>query len=68
MTEPHKDEFDEVIMVTLPRKDYVVMREIISERQAMKGLKRWLTAVLFWTTGGALSLFGVYEALRRLGE
>lgn len=59
---------DEVIMVTLPYKDYKVMREMISERQAMKGLKRWLTQVLFWLAGGGMSLFGVYEAFRRFGE
>lgn len=64
----HIDQGDEVINVTLPMKDYQVMREIIAERQAMKGLKRWVTNIVFWLAGGGMTLFGVYEAFRRFGE
>lgn len=56
---------DEVIEVRLPRKDYLVMREMIEERQAMKGLRKWLQEKVFWLAGGLLSLIGVFEALRR---
>lgn len=59
---------DALVTVTLPLRDYKVMREMISERQAMKGFKRWITSVLFWLAGGGMSLIGVYEAFRRFGE
>jgi hypothetical protein len=41
------------------------MREMIEERQAMNGLKKWLQGKVFWLAGGLLSLIGVFEALRR---
>lgn len=58
---------DEVITVTLPRKDYEIMREMIEERQAMKGLKKFLQTKVFWLAGGVLTLLGIYEILRRYG-
>ena len=42
MTE-HDTWDDEIIEVKLPRKEYKIMREIIEERQAMNGLRKWLT-------------------------
>jgi hypothetical protein len=58
---------DEVIQISLPRKDYKVLRDIIEERQAMNGLKNWITTRLFWLASGLLALFGVYEAFKRFG-
>lgn len=66
MTEEIKD--DEVIEVRLPRKDYKVMREMIEERQAMNGLRKWLTTKVFWFAGGLLTILGLFEAFRRFGE
>lgn len=62
------DKDDEVIEVRLPRKDYLVMREIIEERQAMNGLRKWLTTKVFWFAGGLLTVLGLFEAFRRFGE
>ena len=59
---------DEVIEVKLPRKDYIVMREMIEERQAMNGLRKWLTTKVFWFAGGLLTVLGLFEAFRRFGE
>jgi hypothetical protein len=56
---------DVVVEVRLPLKDYLVMREMIEERQAMNGLKKWLQGKVFWLAGGLLSILGVFEALRR---
>ena len=59
---------DIIIEVSLPLKDYKVMRELIEERQAMEGLKRWLSSRVIWVAAGVISLVGAFEALRRLGE
>jgi hypothetical protein len=59
---------DEIIEVRLPLKDYKVMREMIEERQAMTGLKKWITTKFLWAVGGLLSILGLIEALRRLAE
>lgn len=59
---------DVVINVQLPLKDYLIMREMIEERQAMNGLRKWLTTKVFWFAGGIMAVFGVFEAFRRFGE
>lgn len=59
---------DEIIEVRLPLKDYKVMREMIEERQAMAGLRKWITTKVLWLVGGALSVLGLVEALRRFAE
>lgn len=61
----HEQE-DTVIDVTMPKRDYDVMREMIAERQAMSGLKKWLTTRVFWLAGGILSIFGLVEVFKRL--
>lgn len=59
---------DIIIEVKLPLKDYKIMREIIEERQAMNGLRKWLSQKVFWLAGGALTCLGLFEAFRRFGE
>lgn len=64
--DPNKD--DEVIVVSLPLKDYKIMREIINERKAMDGIKLWFTSRVMWIVGGILSFVGLVEAFRRFGD
>jgi hypothetical protein len=59
---------DVIVQVELPLKDYLIMRELIEERQAMNGLRKWLQNKVFWLAGGVLTLLGVFEILRRIGE
>ena len=59
---------DIIIEVKLPLKDYKIMREIIEERQAMNGLKKWLNGRVLWLAGGVLTCLGLFEAFRRFGE
>lgn len=59
---------DIIIEVKLPLKDYKIMREIIEERQAMNGMRKWLSTKVFWLVGGILSCLGLFEAFRRFGE
>ncbi len=59
---------DEIIEVRLPLKDYKVMREMIEERQAMTGLRKWITTKFLWAVGSILSVLGLIEAFRRFSE
>lgn len=59
---------DVIIEVKLPLKDYRVMREMIEERQAMRGLRKWLSSRIIWVAAGIITIVGAFEALRRLGE
>lgn len=61
-------EEDVIIEVKLPLKDYRMLREILEERQAMNGLKKWISGKIIWLAAGIITLVGAFEALRRLGE
>lgn len=63
------DERDDIIVnVRLPYKDYKIMRELIEERQAMTGVKKWVTGNVFWLCGGLLSVVGLFAYFRGLGS
>lgn len=64
---PH-DPNNDIITVRLPVRDYKVLRTILDERQAMNGLKLWITSRVIWFAAGIITLVGAFEALRRLGE
>lgn len=71
MTETIKNDVEKndiVVEVRLPLKDYLVMREMIEERQAMRGLKKLIQGKVLWLAGGIISLLGAIEALRRYAE
>lgn len=59
---------DVIIEVKLPIKDYRIMREMIEERQAMDGLRKWLSTKFLWAVGGVLTTLGLIETLRRFSE
>lgn len=59
---------DIIIEVKLPLRDYKVMREMIEERQAMHGLRKWISSRLIWAAAGMITIVGGIEALRRLAE
>jgi len=63
-----RSDLDVIIEVKIPLKDYKILRDMIEERQAMNGLRKWLTTRVFWFTGGLLTILGIFEAVRRLGE
>jgi len=63
-----RSDLDVIIEVKIPLKDYKILRDMIEERQAMNGLRKWLTTRVFWFTGGLLTILGLFEAVRRFGE
>lgn len=65
---PEYNKDDAIISVQLPYKDYKVMREIIEERQAMNGVKKWLTGNVFWLCGGLLSVLGLFAYFKGIGS
>lgn len=65
MSENHEDV---IIEVKLPLKDYKILRDMLDERQAMNGLKKWISSRIIWVAAGVITMVGAFEALRRLGE
>lgn len=63
--ETHVDPQDEIVTVRLPKKDYEVLRELIGTRQALSGFKKWLQTGFLWAAGSLLTVFGLYEVLKR---
>lgn len=59
---------DVIIEVRLPLKDYKMLRDMLDERQAMNGLKKWISSRIIWVAAGVITMVGAFEALRRLGE
>ena len=59
------DKQDEIINVSLPRKDYETLRELIETRQALSGFKRWLQTGVLWAAGAFLTVFGLIEVMKR---
>lgn len=56
---------DEVVVVTLPAKDYQLLRELIGERRALIWMKKWFqTGVIFIIGGTIASIFGLWETLK----
>ena len=39
--EPEDNENDEIIQVRLPRKDYLVLRQMIDDQSALEGVKKF---------------------------
>lgn len=61
------DKNDIIVNVRLPYKDYKVLRGLIEERQAMVGVKKWISGTIFWLAGGLLSVLGLFAYFKTLG-
>lgn len=61
----HIDKQDEIVNVSLPRKDYETLRELIETRQALSGFKKWLQTGILWAIGAILTVFGLLEVMKR---
>lgn len=62
------DKQDEIINVSLPRRDYETLRELIETRQALSGFKKFMQTGILWVAGSILTLAGLYEILKRYGS
>lgn len=52
---PEITDDDEIVTVTLPRKDYLVLREMIEQRNSLNWIGKYFTNVLFVLAGGILT-------------
>ena len=52
---PEIPDEDEIVTVTLPRKDYLVLREMIEQRNSLNWIGKYFTNVLFVLAGGVLT-------------
>lgn len=68
MEETKLIEDDQIVTVQLPLRDYKVMRELIDERQAMKGVKKWVQNTIVWAAAGLLTIFGLVSYFKEYGQ
>lgn len=60
------NEQDEIINVTLPKQDYVIMREMIDKQKSLNWFGRYARNVLFVAAGGLLALLAFGEQFKLL--
>jgi hypothetical protein len=59
-------ELDEVINVTLPKADYIILREMLEKQKSLNWIGKYVRNILFVTVGGLLSLIAFGEQLKKL--
>lgn len=64
MSENPQDK-DEIINVTLPKQDYVIMREIIERQKSLNWIGKYFRNVLFVAAGGLLTLVAFGDQIKR---
>ena len=60
------NEMDEIIHVTLPRSDYLIMREMIDKQKSLDWIGKYMRNILFVTLGGLLTVVAFGEQLKKL--
>lgn len=59
------DRDDEVITIRMPRKDYLVMKQLIKERQTMNNITAILKASWVWVVvSGVLGCWYLWDKIR----
>lgn len=67
--EPEDNINDQIILVRLPRSQYLVLRKMIDDQQTAEGFSKWIKSkygLLIWVLGGLLTMAGLYEFFKRL--
>lgn len=54
---------DEIVVVQLPRKEYLLMRQMIQREETMSLVWRWMRTFIFVLTGGILTLVTFGETM-----
>ena len=60
------NEMDEVVNVTLPRDDYLIMREMIEKQKSLNWIGKYVRNFLFVTAGGILTLMAFGGEIKKL--
>lgn len=61
--EAHVVESDEIIVVTLPREDYEIMRDMINKQRSLNWFGKYARTVLFVFAGGMITLFTFWDLI-----
>ncbi len=64
--DPTLNEKDEVVNVTLPKDDYLIMREMIERQRSLNWIGKYVRNILFVTVGGLLTLIAFGEQVKKL--
>lgn len=58
-------EDNEVVTIKLPRKDYLIMKQLIQERQTMNSITAAIKSSAIWVVvGGALTCWYLWDKVR----
>ena len=68
MSDLNPQEKDEIINVTLPKQDYIIMREIIERQKSLNWVGKYVRNVLFVAAGGLLTLVAFGEQIKKFLE
>lgn len=60
------NEMDEVVNVTLPKADYLIMREMIEKQKSLNWVGKYVRNILFVTAGGVLTLIAFGGEIKKL--
>lgn len=58
-------EEDEIVAVTLPLRDYKIMRELIEERRSLNWLGKWFKHFLLVAAGGFIALMTFGDSIKQ---
>lgn len=56
---------DTRVVVTMTKKDYMILRGMIEERRSLNWLGKWMTNILFVAIGGFLGLVAFGDAIKQ---
>lgn len=59
------EEDDTRVVVTMTKKDYMILRGMIEERRSLNWLGKWMTNILFVAIGGFLGLVAFGDAIKQ---
>lgn len=65
MPDFNPQEKDEIINVTLPKQDYVIMREMIERQKSLNWIGRYFRNVLFVAAGGLITLVAFGDQIKK---
>ena len=66
MPADYTDKQDEVINVTLPKQDYIIMREMIEKQKSLNWIGKYVRNILFVAAGGLLTMMALGDQIKAI--
>lgn len=62
----HYSDKDEIIVVRMPRRDYLIMRDMINRQKALNWVGRWFKHVIFVAAGGIITVMLLWDRIKQV--